>query len=68
MSVNIEGLLSKLDDKSLIDTINKYDVVCILESFITDIKVLENIFNNCSFYFKNAKKNYLIKVDQVVVF
>lgn len=56
MSVNIEGLLSKLDDKSLIDTINKYDVVCILESFITDIKVLENIFNNCSFYFKNAKK------------
>ena len=40
MSVNIEGLLSKLDDKSLIDTINKYDVVCILESFITDIKVL----------------------------
>ena len=36
LSYNVEGIVSKLKDKSFVSLVSDYDIVCLVETFVKD--------------------------------
>ena len=56
-SFNIEGLLKKLDDPSFIDFVNRFDVISLQETFMSENVIPKDVFDNfLTHYFSPATK------------
>ena len=56
VSYNVEGLLNKTDDESFLYMLYKFDIICLLETFMTKDVLPANILSQYKRYFTPAKK------------
>ena len=54
--MNVSGLYNKLSDLGFLQTLQNYDIICLLETFVTNIENIESIVSSHLLYFKPAIK------------